>query len=66
MKNTISLVFVRLCQEFHRGLIGQDSAYLATRDAFRAVISGRTAGQYMTYVGSQNSDRVLKARNEAW
>ena len=35
---------------------------VAMRDAFRVVISGRTAGQYMAYLGGrQESDRVVKA-----
>ena len=34
--------------------------------AFRAVISGRSAGQYMSYLGRQDSDRVVKARKVVW
>ena len=34
--------------------------------AFRPVISGRTAEQYMAYPGRQDSDRVVKARKVAW
>ena len=35
---------------------------VAMRNVFRAVISWRTAGQYMTYLGRQDSDRVVKAK----
>ena len=34
--------------------------------ALRAMISGRTAEQYMTYLGRQASDRVVKGRKVAW
>ena len=39
---------------------------VAMPDALRVVISWRTAGQYMAYLGRQDSDRVVKARKVAW